>query len=139
MDKNWYTMKIKDVISELQTTQEGLTESEVRERQLQYGYNELKQIKKITPLGIFLSQFKNFLIIILLCAVVVSALIGETVDAMVIAVIVLFCTILGFIQEYRAERALEALKRMASRTASVLRDGKETEVAASVSLLQSRD
>ena len=86
--------------------------------------------EKSSPWAIFLEQFKNFLIIILLVAIVLSAVLGEVADAIVIAVIVIFAAGLGFIQEYRAERAMEALKKMAAPLASVIRDGKETEIPA---------
>ena len=89
-----------------------------------YGYNELKKEEGISPFTLFINQFKNILIIILLVATVLSALVGEIFDAGLILVIVLFCAVLGFIQEYRAERALEALKKMLSPTITALRGGK---------------
>ncbi|MDI6815118.1 MAG: cation-translocating P-type ATPase, partial [Dehalococcoidales bacterium] len=101
-----------------------------KKRLAQFGPNELVKKEKISPWKIFLEQFKSVLIIILLIAVALSAFIGEVVDAILIAVIVTFCCVLGFIQEYRAERALEALKKMTAPTASVLRDGKEKEISA---------
>lgn len=77
-----------------------------------------------------LEQFKNVLIIILLIATALSAVLGHEIEAIAIAVIVLFAVLLGFAQEYCAERAIEALRKMAAPTASVLRDGQEVEVAA---------
>ena len=88
----------------------------------------MKKEEKISPFILFVNQFKNILIIILIVAIVLSALVGEVVDAAIIAVIVVFCAVLGFIQEYRAERALEALKKMLSPTITALRGGKEEEV-----------
>ena len=88
----------------------------------------MKKEEEISPFTLFINQFKNILIIILLVAIVLSALVGEVVDAVIIAVIVVFCAVLGFIQEYRAERALEALKKMLSPTITALRGGKEEEV-----------
>src|SRR6185503_14156238 len=94
------------------------------------GPNELQAAHRISPWALLIEQFKNVLIIILLIATAVSALLGEGVDAIAIAVIVLFAVGLGFIQEYRAERAIEALRQMAAPTATVIRDGEENEVAA---------
>ncbi len=103
---------------------------EAKKRLAQYGPNELAEKKKTSPFMLWLGQFKDFLIIILLVAVVLSAILGEVTDAIVIFVIVLFATTLGFIQEYRAERAMEALKRMAAPTSSVIRNRQEIEVPA---------
>ncbi|OGP55436.1 MAG: ATPase [Deltaproteobacteria bacterium RBG_13_52_11] len=125
----WHSMQPAQVLKELQTDlHRGLTEKAARRRLEKYGYNELKQEEKISPLSIFISQFKNILIVILLIAIVLSAMVGEAVDAAIIGVIVVFCAVLGFIQEYRAERALEALKKMLSPTITVLRGGREEEV-----------
>ncbi|MBI2117395.1 HAD-IC family P-type ATPase, partial [Candidatus Peregrinibacteria bacterium] len=108
----------------------GLPQEEVEKRLQEYGPNELKKTGGITWFGMLLAQFQNVLVIILLIAVGLSALLGEGLDAIAIAVIVLFAVLLGFIQEYRAERAMEALQNMAAPTATVLRDGVWKEVAA---------
>ena len=99
-------------------------------RLAEYGSNELQAAHRISPLEILLEQFKNVLIIILLIAVGLSAILGHGMEAIAITVIVLIAVLLGFVQEYRAERAIEALKQMAAPTATALRDGEETEVAA---------
>jgi Ca2+-transporting ATPase len=126
---NWHSIEPPQVLKELDTDlHKGLTEDEVKKRLEKYGYNELKKEEKISPFILFINQFKNILIIILIVAIVLSALVGEVVDAVIIAVIVVFCAVLGFIQEYRAERALEALKKMLSPTITALRGGKEEEV-----------
>jgi Ca2+-transporting ATPase len=126
---NWHSIETAQVLKELNTDlHHGLTEDDVKRRLEKYGYNELKKEEKISPLTLFFNQFKNILIIILIVAIVLSALVGEVVDAVIIAVIVVFCAVLGFIQEYRAERALEALKKMLSPTITGLRGGKEEEV-----------
>jgi Ca2+-transporting ATPase len=125
----WHSVKADQVLKELNTDlHKGLAEDEVKTRLEKYGYNELKKEEKISPFTLFINQFKNILIIILLIATVLSALVGETFDAGLILVIVVFCAVLGFIQEYRAERALEALKKMLSPTITVLRGGKEEEI-----------
>ena len=125
----WHSMESGQVLKELNTDiHRGLNEDEVKTRLDQYGYNELKKEEKISPFTLFINQFKNILIIILIVAIVLSALVGEVVDAVIIAVIVVFCAVLGFIQEYRAERALEALKKMLSPTITALRGGREEEV-----------
>jgi Ca2+-transporting ATPase len=125
----WHAMKPAHVLTELKTDAHGgLTEHAARSRLEKYGYNELKTEKKISPFALFFNQFTNILIIILLIATILSALVGEIFDAVLILVIVVFCAILGFIQEYRAERALEALKKMLSPSITVLRGGKEEEV-----------
>ena len=117
----WHTMEQEAVIAQLSTSSAGLTEEEARTRLEQHGPNELAEGQQVPPLKIFLDQFKSFLIIILLVAVGLSAFLGEGIDAMVIGAIVLFASGLGFIQEYRAERAMEALKRMAAPTATITR------------------
>jgi Ca2+-transporting ATPase len=122
-------MEAPQVLKELNTDlHHGLSEAEIRSRLEKYGYNELKKEEGISPFTLFINQFKNILIIILLIATVLSALVGETFDAALILVIVVFCAVLGFIQEYRAERALEALKKMLSPTITVLRGGREEEI-----------
>jgi Ca2+-transporting ATPase len=127
--ESWHSMESALVLKELNTDlHAGLNEAEVKSRLEKYGYNELKKEEGVSPFTLFINQFKNILIIILLIATILSALVGETFDAALILVIVVFCAVLGFIQEYRAERALEALKKMLSPTITVLRGGKEEEV-----------
>ncbi|MCX7857879.1 MAG: HAD-IC family P-type ATPase [Deltaproteobacteria bacterium] len=129
MTRPWHAMDVSQVIKELNTDAiNGLSESEIETRLKEFGYNELKSEERVSPFDIFIRQFKNILIIILLIAIGLSALVGEFLDAVIIGVIVFFCAVLGFIQEYRAEKALEALKKMLSPTITVLRDGKEKEV-----------
>jgi Ca2+-transporting ATPase len=124
----WHTMEPEAVLAQLSTSSAGLTEEEARTRLEQHGPNELTEGQRISPLKIFFDQFKSFLIIILLVAVGLSVILGESIDAIVIGAILLFAIGLGFIQEYRAERAMEALKRMAAPTATVIRSGEEQEI-----------
>jgi P-type Ca2+ transporter type 2C len=126
---NWHSTKIESILSELDTDpQQGLNPEQAQRRLQEYGYNELKEEAKTSPLILFLSQFKNILTIILIVATVLSALIGDLLDAAIILVIVIFCALLGFFQEYRAERALEALKKMLTPTITALRGGKDLEI-----------
>jgi Ca2+-transporting ATPase len=125
----WHSMEVAQVLQYLDTDiHQGLTNDEVKKRLEKYGSNELKREERVSPFSIFLNQFKNILIVVLLIATVLSALVGEIVDAGLILIIVVFCAVLGFVQEYRAEQALEALKKMLSPTITVLRGGKEEEI-----------
>jgi Ca2+-transporting ATPase len=128
---NWYHLNIDEVLSQLNSNADrGLSKPEVNRRLAEYGPNELQAARRVSPWTILLEQFKNILILILLVAVILSAFLGHSVEAVAIAVIMLFAVLLGFVQEYRAERAVEALKRMAAPTATVIRDGKEVDIPA---------
>jgi Ca2+-transporting ATPase len=127
---SWHSLASRDVISELGSDASGLEEEEAKVRLRRFGYNELKREKKPSSLAIFLRQFRNILVIILLAATIISFVVGETVDATVILGIIFAVSLLGFFQEYRAERALEALKKMAALTATVMRGGAESEIPA---------
>ena len=94
----------------------------------EYGVNELKQNKTISPLQILIKQFTSSIVFILLAALIISLLIGEKLDAIVISTIVVLNSIFGFIQEYKAEQAIEALKRLTALKAKVIRDGIEMEI-----------
>jgi len=125
----WHSIDVPTALRELQVDPSaGLSGGEAGARLAKYGPNELTQEDKASPLALFFNQFKNILIVILLVATVLSALVGEYVDAVIIFVIIVFCALLGFVQEYRAERALEALKNMLSPTITALRDGSEIEI-----------
>ncbi|MFC2022875.1 cation-translocating P-type ATPase [Chloroflexota bacterium] len=128
--ENWYNLETTEAVSSLGSSMGGLSSEEAAKRLAEFGPNELAEKGKISPFMLWLGQFKDFLIIILLVAVALSAVLGELTDSIVIFVIVLFATTLGFIQEYRAERAMEALKRMAALTSLVIRDGNEIEIPA---------
>jgi Ca2+-transporting ATPase len=129
-EAKWYNLKLDEVISSLNSSSDGLSQEEARKRLAQFGPNELVKKVKVPAWRLLLEQFTNFLILILCIAAVVAAIKGEVVDAILIFTIVVFSGFLGFIQEYKAEKALEALKRMAAPTAAVLRDGKEIEIPA---------
>ena len=119
----WHTLSTERVLEQLSATRAGLSSGEARRRLVEHGPNELVSADHVSPWTVFANQFKNVLIIILLIATVLSAFLGHAVESIAIAVIVLFAIVLGFIQEYRAERAIEALKKMAAPFATVLRDG----------------
>ena len=124
-----HSMEVDAVLEELRVDpQQGLAPAEAVNRLGQYGPNELMQEEKASPWTLFLNQFKNILIVILIVATLLSAFVGEYVDAVIILVIIVFCAVLGFVQEYRAERALDALKSMLTPMVTVLRGGTELEV-----------
>jgi len=135
---SWHEKKIDDVAISLKTSANGLSNEEAKARLSEYGYNELKEKKKKSALTMFFEEFKDIFIILLLVATLFSGLIGyyestmdpakglETYsDAIVIGIIVLLVAIAGFIQEYRAEKAMEALKKLTAPKARVIRNGKE--------------
>lgn len=126
----WHHLEPDDVFKRLNTGVQGLSSEEAATRLGKYGFNELAATQKVSPLKILLSQFKSILILILVVATIISLVTGHGVDALVILVIVLVSAVLGFTQEFRAERALDALKDMLSPTATVIRDGKEVTIAA---------
>ena len=133
MELNSQTMSDTDVppiLERLQSSTSGLTEEEAGRRLSGYGRNELKKTKKATPLKIFARQFLDFMLLLLIVAAIVSFLIGEHIDGFVITGFVIFNSVLGFVQEYRAERALEALKSMIAPQARVVRGGSEKMVDA---------
>src|SRR5512134_1005858 len=123
-------MTVDGALAELKSGREGLTAGEAGERLSRYGPNELRAGRRASPWTLLAEQFKNVLIIILLAATGLSAFLGHGIEAIAITVIVLFAVILGFVQEYRAERAIEALRQMAAPTAAVLRDGREKRIPA---------
>lgn len=143
LSNSWHVMKVNEVMHSLDVTHEGLTHKEVQERQKRYGYNELKERKRRTAFQIFFDEFKDIFVILLIVAAVFSAIIGYHEsninagegfeiysDAITIIVIVLLCVITGFVQEYRAEKAMQALKKLAAPRAIVIRNGKEIIISA---------
>jgi Ca2+-transporting ATPase len=126
----WHTLAIEDTFDRLHSTSAGLTDAEAARRLEEFGPNELQAAAGVSPWAILLDQFKNVLIIILLVATALSGVLGHGVEAIAIAVIVLFAVMLGFVQEYRAERALEAMREMAAPAATVVRSGRERVIPA---------
>ena len=121
--ERWHIKTIQEVEEAFATSAGGLTEEEARRRRERFGPNKLEELKKRTVITMFLDQFKDFMIIVLITAAVVSGIIGEPKDTIAIITIVLLNAVIGFVQEYRAERAIAALKEMAAPTATVIRDG----------------
>jgi Ca2+-transporting ATPase len=145
----WHVKSTDEALRELNSGRKGLSEQEVKSRLQQYGFNELKEKKRRTPLQMFLSEFKDIFILLLIAATIFSVIIGyyelqqpslpgeapkdaiETyADAIVIGAIVILVAIAGFVQEYRAEKALDALRKLAAPKARVMRESKETIIPA---------
>jgi P-type Ca2+ transporter type 2C len=126
----WHERTVENAFENLKSTRQGLSADEAAHRLVDYGPNELQASGRVSPLMILFEQFKNVLIVILLVAAALSFFLGHQLEAVAIAVIVLFAALLGFLQEYRAERAIEALRDMAAPTAGVIRDGVESEIPA---------
>jgi Ca2+-transporting ATPase len=127
----WHQKEIEDIIGELNSSPQGLSEDEVGKRLEEYGSNELKEKKKKTPFMMFLDQFKDFMILVLIAAALIAGIIGELSDTIAIVIIVVINAIIGFVQEYRAEKAMEALKMMAAPGATVIRGGMPANIPAS--------
>ncbi|MFH1386401.1 MAG: cation-translocating P-type ATPase [bacterium] len=128
----WHIKNIQEVEKELETSiTSGLSLDEAANRLQKFGPNNLKEIKKRTLLTMFLDQFKDFMIIVLIAAAIISGFIGEAVDTIAIIVIIILNAVIGFIQEYRAEKAIAALKEMTTPTATVIREGMPRNIPAS--------
>ena len=142
--KSWHTGKTDEVMLDLNVTHEGLTSQEAQERLKKYGYNELVAKKRRTALHMFLDEFKDIFILLLIAATIFSAIIGyydlltgeaegfmeAFADVIIIGAIVILVAITGFVQEYRAEKALEAMKKLTAPKARVIRDGIEVIIPA---------
>jgi Ca2+-transporting ATPase len=121
----WCALEIEEALKTIGSSKEGLSEGEAGERLTKYGSNEIKREKGTPPWKIFVGQFKNILIMLLLGATAFSILIGEVLDAVVILAIVIASAGLGFVQEYRSEKAVQLLKKLAAPLATIVREGKE--------------
>lgn len=126
----YFTKTEEQVFRELQSSKNGLTNEEVQQRLQKYGCNILKEQKKINPFFIFLRQFQSVVVYILLGAVIISFFLGNYIDASVIIAILIFNAVFGFVQEYKAEKSIEALKKLASLKAKVIRHGEVQEIDA---------
>lgn len=120
---NPYQMKKEDVLKMLETDENGLTQNQAKENQKKYGKNELAEGKKKNPFILFLEQYKDFLVIILIIAAIISGVLGDIESAIVIFVVITINAILGTVQHIKAEQSLDSLKEMSAPTAKVIRDG----------------
>ena len=128
---NCHLMSRDDVARELSVDlTRGLSEQEAARRLAEHGPNQLQAAQHISPWSILLEQFQNLLIVILLVATMLAAFLGHGIEALAIGVIVLFAVLLGFVQEYRAERAIQALGKMAAPLATVFRGERELSIPA---------
>ncbi|RYZ52172.1 MAG: HAD family hydrolase [Sphingobacteriales bacterium] len=127
---DWYRLNKEEIFALLETGDGGLSTHDSKAKLVTYGLNELREEKKQTIADLLFSQFKDLMILILLSAAIISGIIGELTDSIVIIVIVLLNAVVGFLQEYRAEKAMQALKQLGVTTARILRDGISTWIPA---------
>ena len=126
----WHQKNREKVFEDLRASSRGLSATEAGKRLEEYGFNTLKEKKKKTHFKMFLDQFSDFMILVLIAAAIASGMIGDLKDAIAIAVIVVLNAVIGFVQEYRADRAMAALKKMASPNAITLREGMPANIPA---------
>ncbi len=135
MEQNWFNYSVNDVIEKLDTNIEtGLSNEQILEKRNQYGFNELKAKKKKSLFQKFLEQFKDFTIIVLIIAAIVSGIVGVSegegiTDTIIILIVVILNAIIGVAQESKAEKSLEALQKLSNYSSKVIRDGKMQVVA----------
>ena len=140
MEKSWFNKSKEEIEKEFETSeQEGLSKEQVEKKREQYGFNELKAKKKKSLFVKFLEQFKDFMIIVLIVAAIVSGIVGYMegegiTDSIIILIVVVVNAIIGVVQESKAEKSLEALQKLSSHVAKVVRNGK-VEVVASRELV----
>ncbi len=145
LDLAWHSKREEEIIRALRSSKRGLSADEVKLKRSEFGYNELKERKKASPLQIFLAQFKNTFALMLFVALIISVLLGwyeaqvlhdsritiETfVDGIAIGAILILNAIVGFAQEYRSEKAMDALKKLTTPRARIVREGKEQQIPA---------
>ena len=125
---NWYQFEASEILDKFQTSENGLTIEEAKKRLVKYGPNRLAEEEKISRIKILIHQFTSPLIYILLIAGLVTILLQEYIDSGVIFAVVVLNALIGFIQEFKAEKSVKALKKMVVPKARVIRDGKEKEI-----------
>ena len=124
----FYRKTSDETLESLGATRTGLSDSDVNQRREKYGYNELAEGKRKSTFQVFMEQFKDFLVIILIVAAVISAFLGEIESTIVILVVIILNAILGTVQHVKAEQSLNSLKALSSPTAKVLRNGTKIEI-----------
>jgi Ca2+-transporting ATPase len=127
---NWHLLSLSEVSKKLDTSPAGITTSIASERLIEYGKNQIEDKKKKTVLRMLLHQLTDFMILVLIAVAIISGFIGDLVDTIIILAIILVNAIIGFIQEFRAEKAMEALKNMTPSIARVIREGNTFEISA---------
>ncbi|KYH40778.1 MAG: ATPase [Candidatus Bathyarchaeota archaeon B26-2] len=140
MSERWHTKSVREVLEALKTSPEGLSSEEAQRRLIEYGPNKLVESEGVSALKVFLNQFKDIFVLMLLFAIAFSLIsahiepgepsLEEYADAITIGAIVVLNSIVGFVQEYRSEKAMEALRRLTAPRARVLRDGREIVIPA---------
>ncbi|WP_127584343.1 calcium-translocating P-type ATPase, SERCA-type [Paenibacillus koleovorans] len=145
-EKPWYQLNPEETAEAQQVRpSQGLSQDEAQDRLTRFGFNELSEKKGVPLITLFLGQFKDFMVLVLMAATLISGLLGEYLDSITIVAIIVMNGVLGFIQEFRAERSLRALKELSAPTAKVLRSGQVATiparelVAGDVVLLESGD
>ena len=128
---NWHNLEINEVLESTGTTFNGFSSAQASLKLAEFGANELQEKKKKSPFVLFLNQFKDFMILVLIAASIIAGISGDITDAIIILIIVILNAIVGFVQEYRAEKAMDALKKIAALQAQVLRDGKPVSMPSS--------
>ena len=125
---DYHALDVKEVFEKLNSNERGLDSQEAEKRLQKYGENKLKKTKHFNAIKVFLNQFKSFLIIVLIVAAILSFFMKSIIDSFVILAIIILNSSLGFIQEYKAEKAIEELKKLMIPKAKVLRDGNVVEI-----------
>jgi len=128
---NWHTVEVEEVLKQLDTSVKGLSSSKAQQVLLEQGANIIPETRQRSLLSMILGQFTDFMIMVLIVAALISGFIGEPQDTIAILVIILLNAIIGTVQEYRADRAVAALRKMAAADAQVIRDGKAKSITAS--------
>jgi signal transduction histidine kinase len=126
----WHKLSIGDVLQKINSSEQGLNKDEVGLRLEKYGTNKLIEKKKRKPLVLFLLKFTDFMIITLIIAAFIAGIAGDLTDAIIIIIIVLLNALISFIQEFKAEKAMTALKKMSAQQVNVMRDGKPQNIPA---------